>query len=222
MMPGCSRNWRRTSCTTVPAERPTARMARDENRNATEPPMSNPMKIVGLATLIWVCWMLKSLDAGTCRPSWDTIVSTNDPNSDTDAITAEPMATPLVMALVVLPTASRLTMTRSASPVNSPDISATPAALSDTGPKLSSDTTMPAVDSMPIPVSETRYRVSSMLPWARPTDTAMATAIARMAHTVDSSPKAMPDKTVVAGPVRADSAISRTGGRSVDVKCSVI
>ena len=71
-------------------------------------------------------------------------------------MTAEPMATPLVMALVVLPTASRLTMTRSASPVNSPDISATPAALSETGPKLSSETTMPAVDSMPIPVSETR------------------------------------------------------------------
>ena len=156
MIPGCSRNWRRTSCTTVPAERPTARMASDENRNATEPPMSRPMKMVGLATLIWVCWMLKSFDAGTCRPSCETIVSTNEPNSDTDAMTAEPMATPLVMALVVLPTASRLTMTRSASPVNSPDISATPAALSDTGPKLSSDTTMPAVDSMPMPVSEIR------------------------------------------------------------------
>ena len=84
------------------------------------------------------------------------MVSTNEPNSDTDAMTAEPMATPLVMALVVLPTASRLTMTRSASPVNSPDISATPAALSETGPKLSSDTTMPAVDSMPMPVNETR------------------------------------------------------------------
>ncbi len=50
-----------------------------------------------------------------------------------------------------------------------------------------------------------------MLPWARPTETAMATAMARMAHTVDSSPMAMPARTVVAGPVRADSAISRTG-----------
>ncbi len=48
MIPGCSRNWRRTSWTTVPAERPTARMARREKRNATEPPMSRPMKIVGL------------------------------------------------------------------------------------------------------------------------------------------------------------------------------
>src|SRR5580700_6649759 len=184
MIPGCSRNWRRTSWTTVPADRPTARMASDENRKATEPPMSRPMKIVGLATLIWVCWMLKSLEAGTCKPNCETIVSTKEPNSDTEAMTAEPMATPLVMALVVLPTASRLTMTRSASPVNSPDISATPAALSDTGPKLSSDTTMPAVDNMPMPVSEMRYRVNSMLPWASPTDTPMATAMARMAHTV--------------------------------------
>ena len=77
----------------------------------------------------------------------------------TAAITAEPMATPLVIALVVLPTASRLTMIRSASPVNSPDISAMPAALSETGPKLSSDTTMPVVASRPIPIRATRYKV---------------------------------------------------------------
>ena len=38
-----------------------------------------------------------------------------------------------------------------------------------------------------------------------------ATAMARMAHTVDSRPEAMPDRTVVAGPVRAASAMSRTG-----------
>ena len=71
-------------------------------------------------------------------------------------VTAEPMATPLVMASVVFPTASRLTMTRSASPVNSPDISAMPAALSDTGPKLSFETTMPAVASKPMPIRATR------------------------------------------------------------------
>src|ERR1700722_7822081 len=222
MIPGCSLNCRRTSCTTVPAERPTALMASDENKNATDPPMSSPMKTVGFDTLICVCGSSNSFDPVACRPSCDAMVSTNEPNSDTDAITAEPMATPLVMALVVLPTASRLTMMRSASPENSPDISATPAALSDTGPKLSSDTTMPAVESMPIPVSETRYKVSSMLPWASPTDTAMATAMAMIAHTVDSSPSAIPDSTAVAGPVRVDSAISLTGPRSVDVKCSVI
>ena len=53
MMPGFSRNWRRTSCTTVPAVRLTARMASEQNRKATEPPMSRPMKVLGSATLIW-------------------------------------------------------------------------------------------------------------------------------------------------------------------------
>ena len=52
--------------------------------------------------------------------------------------------------------------------------------------------------------------------------TAMATAMAMIAHTEDSSPIAMPASTVVAGPVRADSAISCTGLRSVEVKCSVM
>ncbi len=84
------------------------------------------------------------------------MVSMNEAKRAIEAMTAEPMATPLVTALVVLPTASRLTMTRSASPVNSPDISATPAALSDTGPKLSSDTIIPAVDRRPMPVREMR------------------------------------------------------------------
>ena len=71
-------------------------------------------------------------------------------------MTAEPMAKPLVTALVVLPTASRLTMIRSGSPSNSPDISAMPAALSATGPKVSSATTMPVVASMPMPARATR------------------------------------------------------------------
>ena len=100
------------------------RMASDENKNATEPPMSRPMKVVGIQKRICVWGTPNSFEAGTCRPSRETIVSTTKPNSETEAIA---MATPLVMALVVLPTASRLTMTRSsASPVNSPDISATP------------------------------------------------------------------------------------------------
>ena len=84
------------------------------------------------------------------------IVSMKEANRATAAMTAEPMAKPLVMALVVLPTASRLTMIRSASPSNSPDISAMPAALSDTGPKVSSETTTPVVASMPMPVRATR------------------------------------------------------------------
>src|SRR5216117_3169105 len=113
-------------------------------------------------------------------------------NSATAAMTADPIANPFVTALVVLPTASRLTMIRSGGPWNSPDISAMPAALSATGPNVSSLTTTPV---------------------AAP----MARAMAMMAQTELSSPDEMPDSTVVAGPVRADSAISRTGAVSVDV-----
>ena len=55
MIPGCSRNCRRTSSTTVPADRPTARMASDEKRKAMDPPISRPMNVFGLATLMIVC-----------------------------------------------------------------------------------------------------------------------------------------------------------------------
>ena len=49
-----------------------------------------------LAAPSWLCTRLTSVR--------------NEPNRDTAAMTAEPMATPLVMALVVLPTASRSAM----------------------------------------------------------------------------------------------------------------
>ena len=156
MIPGCSRNWRLTSWTTVPAERPTALMARAEKRKATEPPMSMPMKVLGSATLIWVEMSRKRAVPVLPRLSSEPMVSMNEANRATEAMTAEPMAKPLVTALVVLPTASRLTMTRAGSPSNSPDISAIPAALSATGPKVSSDTTTPVVASMPMPVRATR------------------------------------------------------------------
>ena len=62
-----------------------------------------------------------------------------------------------------------------------------------------------------------------MLPPPRPMATAMAMAMAMMAQTDDSRPMAdAGQSTVVAGPVRADSAISLTGPRSVEVNCSVI
>ena len=61
-----------------------------------------------------------------------------------------------------------------------------------------------------------------MLPSPSPMATPMAMAMAMMAHTEDSSPMEIPDSTVVAGPVRADAAISLTGPRSVEVNCSVI
>jgi len=47
-----------------------------------------------------------------------------------------------------------------------------------------------------------------------------AMAMAMMAQTEDSRPMENPASTVVAGPVRADSAISFTGPRSVEVNSS--
>ena len=98
-------------------------------------------------------WAASTVSRGTIS---STAVSMKLAKMATEAMTAEPMAKPLVTALVVLPTASRLTMIRSGSPWNSPDISAMPAALSDTGPKVSSDTITPVVASMPMPVRATR------------------------------------------------------------------
>jgi hypothetical protein len=96
-------------------------------------------------------------------------------------MTAEPMAKPLVTALVVFPTASRLTMIRSGSPWNSPDISAMPAALSEMGPKVSSDTMTPVVASMPMPVRATRYSENWRLPPPMPSAMAREMAMAMMA-----------------------------------------
>ena len=42
MIPGSSRNWRRTSSTTSPPTRPTACIASDANRNGIRPPMKRP------------------------------------------------------------------------------------------------------------------------------------------------------------------------------------
>src|SRR3954449_2451104 len=111
------------------------------------------------------------------------MVSMNDANRATAAMTADPMANPFVTALVVLPTASRLTMMRSGSPWNSPDISAMPAALSDTGPKVSSDTMTPVVASMPMPHRAMRYSEKVRLPPPRARATEMAMAMAITAYT---------------------------------------
>src|SRR2546421_445148 len=121
-----SANCRRTSCTTTAAVRLTARIANDEKRNAIEPPMSSPMNTFGSATLIAVCESVNSLLPVTVSSpgSWFLMVSMYDENSATAAMTAEPIANPFVTALVVLPTASSITMIRCGSPSNSPDTSA--------------------------------------------------------------------------------------------------
>ena len=123
MIPGWSRNWFRTSTTTCDAARPTARIASEQNRNATEPPISSPTSTLGSSTLIPV----KSNPARRRA-------SSNDPKSEVAAITAVAIAIPLVIAFVELPMASRPVSTSAGRPSNSPDISAMPCALSETGP----------------------------------------------------------------------------------------
>ncbi len=72
------------------------------------------------------------------------------------------MATPLVIALVVLPTASRSVMifralTVSSSSIPCQAISPIPLALSEIGPKESMATLLPVRVSMPMPVMATPY-----------------------------------------------------------------
>ena len=83
------------------------------------------------------------------------IASVNDPNSAVAARTAVAIAMPLVIALVVLPTASSSVRIAAPSASTSPDISAMPWALSETGPKVSIATMTPTVVSRPQPASAT-------------------------------------------------------------------
>src|SRR5690606_42131048 len=103
------------------------------------------------------------------------------------------------------------------SPWNSPDISAMPAALSDTGPNVSSETMTPVVASMPMPVRATRYSENCRLPPPRASETPIDTAMATTAYTDDSRPSEVPESKTVAGPVSADSATSCTGLKWVAV-----
>ncbi len=81
------------------------------------------------------------------------MASEYDPNSAVAASTAVAIAMPLVMALVVLPTASSSVRICAPCGETSPLISATPWALSDTGPKVSMATMTPTVVSRPQPAS---------------------------------------------------------------------
>ena len=83
-----------------------------------------------------------------------------EPNSAVAASTAVAIAMPLVIALVVLPTASSSVRICAPSPSTSPDISAMPCALSETGPKVSIATITPTVVSRPVPASATANSAS--------------------------------------------------------------
>jgi hypothetical protein len=74
---------------------------------------------------------------------------------------------PLVIALVVFPTASSSVRMSTPAPVTSPDISAMPCALSLTGPKVSIATITPTVVSRPVPARATANSDTTIEPDSR-------------------------------------------------------
>ena len=109
-------------------------------------------------------WSTVRLNVPPVLPSGCTTVVRNEPNSAVAASTAVAIAMPLVIALVVLPIASRWVSACAPSPSTSPDISAMPWALSVTGPKESIDTITPTVVSRPVPAIATANSASVALP----------------------------------------------------------
>ncbi len=133
--------------------------------------MIRPTRLLGSATFSTPVRTCGSLTDRLCRnstpwpalplmplrttTSWSLMLSVNAPNSAVAARTAVAIAMPLVMAFVVLPTASSSVRICAPSSSTSPDISAMPWALSLTGPKVSIATMTPTVVSRPQPASAT-------------------------------------------------------------------
>ena len=90
-----------------------------------------------------------------------------EPKRAVAASTAVAIAIPLVMALVVLPTASNSVSACAPAPCTSPDISAMPWALSETGPKVSIATITPTVVSKPQPARAMANRPTTPEPPSR-------------------------------------------------------
>lgn len=137
----------------------------------------------------------------------------NEPNNATAAITAEPIATPLVIALVVLPTSSSWLITLRAFS-SMPAISPMPLALSEIGPKESIATLLPVSVSMPMPVMATPYKTyatcsAGVLPMPEKitVEEKMVAAITITDHTALSYPCTKPEMMVVAGPPVRDLTI---------------
>ena len=114
------------------AERPTAFIVRAEKRNGSMPPSSMPSRTFGLSRA-----RLSSRGSKAAAPPASataaSAVARNVLNSASAVSAADPMANPLPMAAVVLPTASRASV-RSRTNASRPLISAMPPALSATGP----------------------------------------------------------------------------------------
>ena len=116
--------------------------------NTTAAPINKPNRFLGLAmssTPVY-CKSVTFLAAFVTA-------SRNEPNNAVAARTAVAMAIPLVIAFVELPTASRLVRIAAPWAFTSPDISAIPCALSETGPKVSIETITPTVVNKPVPAN---------------------------------------------------------------------
>src|SRR5664280_3330448 len=169
-------------------------MASPENMNTTAAPTMTPTRVRGEKTAESTtnCWYAP----------WSTfaIPSVNDPNRAVAARTAVAIAMPLVIALVVFPTASSSVRIREPAGPTSPDISAMPCALSETGPKVSMATMTPTVVSRPQPARAMANSPTTPTPPSRNAANRTAAMITAV-NTADSSPREMPDSTTVAAPV---------------------
>src|SRR3989454_7060300 len=95
-MPGSAWNWRRTSLITLTAARVTAPIASAENQNTSIAPSRPPTNTSGFE--------MSTAASGEPRARTSSRYAENRRKA---ASAAEPIAYPLVSALVVLPTASR-------------------------------------------------------------------------------------------------------------------
>jgi hypothetical protein len=142
MIPGFSRNCRRTSSTTPPPARPTDSIERAAKRYTIMPPIRRPISTSG-------CEMSNEASVSPSLVASSRSSSMNAANRTSAASTADPIAYPFVTAFVVLPTASSGSVTPRTSSGRSA-ISAIPPALSVIGPKASSATIRPVSDSCAI------------------------------------------------------------------------
>ena len=85
MIPGFSRNWRRTSSTTAPPARPTASIDSEANRQTIRPPISRPISTSG-SLMRNAIGRLSSLASSALSSIW------NAANSTSAASAAEPIA----------------------------------------------------------------------------------------------------------------------------------
>mmetsp|Transcript_38452 Transcript_38452/g.127335 ORF Transcript_38452/g.127335 Transcript_38452/m.127335 type:complete len:234 (+) Transcript_38452:954-1655(+) len=199
---GLASNWRLISITISLAALPTDFIVMAENQYGSIEPTSKPAKVSG-----------SSRSTVTLAPVSFSRV-TKAPKRARPTRQAEPMAKPLPVAAVVLPSASsESVMSRTSLPKW--DSSARPPALSATGPYASVARVMPRVESMPTAEMATPYA-----PPSAEVET-IATESTSVGGTHEIMPTPRPWMTTVAGPVMPRSLMDMTGPKSKEVKYSV-